>query len=43
MNEDFEPGAQMHPEFGCEIADELNYGFRAKKSKNKVVPDPNKC
>ena len=50
MSEDFEPGMGNTgtrsrpgvPQFGCEF-DEGNAGFRAKKSKYKVVPDPNKC
>lgn len=45
MTEDFEPGSRNRGmlEFCCDFADEMNTGFRAKKSKTKVVPDPSKC
>lgn len=39
MREDFEPTKN----FGIEMAGaEGQIGFRAKKSKNKIMPDPNK-
>ena len=38
MREDFEPTRN----FGIEMIGEGDAGFRAKKSKTRIVPDPNK-
>jgi hypothetical protein len=38
MREDFEPTRN----FGIEMAGEGDAGFRAKKSKTRIVPDPSK-
>ena len=38
MREDFEPARN----FGIEMAGGTEAGFRAKKSKTRIVPDPNK-
>ena len=53
MTEDFEPGSKGNKEghtkgdpskmFGCDFAEGETNPFKAKKSKSKFVPDPNKC
>jgi len=48
MTEDFEPGSHHNRGgagmFGVDFAEDGGApGFRAKKSKSKIMPDPNKC